>query len=695
MLIQLETQCSKPKPRSVFYSYSHKDEDLRDELDAHLTLLKRDGFISTWHDRKIRPGDEWDHVINENLETADIILFLVSHHFLASQYCRDIEVKRAMERCQKHEAILIPIILKSCVWTSEAFAKLQVLPKNCRPLAEWPDSGFAQVAEELRVMMVDLLYPQRPSEATGGHHGNWILKLRSRASVDSQTRTQQIVTRLREYTEDFTITLQATATTQVLDGEKEQVGLMLILTGTPGAFAILDKAQREGHLAAAIDEDILSLYVIYGATVQGSSTVGGSQNIAEVEGKDLLLRPGKKVNPPLLVGLHVPKGETGDLEFIFDHGDTETDTSNRRRDYSRLQDYFRTALAIKNDFQWVNLSAYETDRMLPKELSGTAMGRNLLAQDCMLKRLTASFMHPDSPIGREYWQAVYAESRRLFGTSRLPFRSFQKVWVSATKADIYADDASTWGKDTVLASLAPPCGYHGALVVDSVLGVQCEEDMLAVKNNPAPPGDSGPKNRQPSPSNADFTIECFRRIILPQLQTEVNEGEHFAELRQIYSAMILATWLKKSIAVTQHAQVRLLADSGKPDSVQLVMGDIRSLGASSDAEHNTAPHGSEEAVMPHSHPDAPAFAVPENVEFFNEYVRLFKNGVFRCARSEDGDTPQERLIRVYFSGAIDFRDLLAKTQCLQDPCISRGNRQLAELGRWPTSGSTVRARARP
>ena len=180
MLIQLESQSSKPKPRSVFYSYSHKDEEFRNELDTHLKLLKQDGFISTWHDRKIKPGDEWDHVINDNLNTADVILFLVSHNFLASQYCKDIEVKRAMERSKKQEAILIPIIIKPCVWTSQEFAKLQVLPKNCKPLAEWPDSGFAQVAEELRVMLVDMLYPQKPTEATGGQHGNWILKLRSR-----------------------------------------------------------------------------------------------------------------------------------------------------------------------------------------------------------------------------------------------------------------------------------------------------------------------------------------------------------------------------------------------------------------------------------------------------------------------------------------------------------------------------------
>ena len=82
MLIQLESNSAKPRPRKLFYSYSHKDESLRDELDAHLALLKREGFIADWHDRKIRAGDDWERAISDNLNSADIILFLVVRIFL-------------------------------------------------------------------------------------------------------------------------------------------------------------------------------------------------------------------------------------------------------------------------------------------------------------------------------------------------------------------------------------------------------------------------------------------------------------------------------------------------------------------------------------------------------------------------------------------------------------------------------------
>jgi hypothetical protein len=83
------------------FSYSHKDKDLRNELEIHLAALKRQEVISTWHDRRITAGDEFSGKISENLESADIILLLVSPYFIASDYCYEVEMKRALER---HEA---------------------------------------------------------------------------------------------------------------------------------------------------------------------------------------------------------------------------------------------------------------------------------------------------------------------------------------------------------------------------------------------------------------------------------------------------------------------------------------------------------------------------------------------------------------------------------------------------------------
>ena len=98
----------------LFFSYSHRDEVVRDELETHLVMLKRQDVIETWHDRRIVAGDEFDGQISEHLENADIILLLVSPYFLASNYCYDVEMKRAMERHEQGTARVIPVITDPC-----------------------------------------------------------------------------------------------------------------------------------------------------------------------------------------------------------------------------------------------------------------------------------------------------------------------------------------------------------------------------------------------------------------------------------------------------------------------------------------------------------------------------------------------------------------------------------------------------
>jgi hypothetical protein len=87
------------RPVSIFYSYSHVDGPIRDQLEKHLASLKRLGVIETWHDRQIGPGEEWKTEIDQHLKSADIILLLVSPDFIASNYCYEIEANEALGAC--------------------------------------------------------------------------------------------------------------------------------------------------------------------------------------------------------------------------------------------------------------------------------------------------------------------------------------------------------------------------------------------------------------------------------------------------------------------------------------------------------------------------------------------------------------------------------------------------------------------
>lgn len=136
----------------VFFSYSHKDEELRDELATHLVMMKRQGLIAAWHDRDIDAGDEWEAEILQHLNSARVILLLISNNFLASDFCYDKELLRAMERHESKEARVIPIIIKPCDWNGAPFGKLQALPKNAKPVTKWEDrdEAFVNVAQGIR-----------------------------------------------------------------------------------------------------------------------------------------------------------------------------------------------------------------------------------------------------------------------------------------------------------------------------------------------------------------------------------------------------------------------------------------------------------------------------------------------------------------------------------------------------------------
>lgn len=151
------------KPVRVFISYSHKDDELRDRLRAHLSQLERDGLVEAWDDRAIPAGDQWADEIDQRLEQADVILLLVSADFIRSDYCYRKEMMRALERhaAKDDRAIVIPVILRACDWQSAPFAKLQALPRDGRPLTGWKteDEYFAAVAKGLRQRILGLVEP--------------------------------------------------------------------------------------------------------------------------------------------------------------------------------------------------------------------------------------------------------------------------------------------------------------------------------------------------------------------------------------------------------------------------------------------------------------------------------------------------------------------------------------------------------
>jgi DNA-binding CsgD family transcriptional regulator len=167
-----EGNLSTPKsnthePIEIFFSYSREDKPLRDDLEIHLSSLKRQGVISSWHDRQIVPGSEWTEEIDRHMKTADIILLLISSDFVASKYCYEVELPNAIARHEAGEAFVMPILLRPVAgWENLPFAKLQVFPSGGRPITQWSNENeaFVDVVMGIR-MMVESLLKQRAQRA--------------------------------------------------------------------------------------------------------------------------------------------------------------------------------------------------------------------------------------------------------------------------------------------------------------------------------------------------------------------------------------------------------------------------------------------------------------------------------------------------------------------------------------------------
>ena len=142
----------------LFLSYSHQDDELRKELEKHLAALRREGAIDVWHDHRIGPGDEFAQEISNQLESADIVLLLVSSDFLHSDYCYDIEMKLVVERHAEGSARVIPAILRPCDWQQTPLGKPNATPPDGKAVTEHMslDRGFLQVARAVRTAVEDL-----------------------------------------------------------------------------------------------------------------------------------------------------------------------------------------------------------------------------------------------------------------------------------------------------------------------------------------------------------------------------------------------------------------------------------------------------------------------------------------------------------------------------------------------------------
>ncbi len=246
-----------------------------------------------------------------------------------------------------------------------------------------------------------------------------------------------------------------------------------------------------------------------------------------VQADELVLpKPGVMVGlsesfkPVVMRGIKIDPANPFRFNFLVDEGDTHLNEQGFKDEAQKVIKFFLTSLTIPDNDLWVNLSPYEKNRIIPQAFGQTEMGRDLLAQDYILKQITASLIYPENEIGKKFWEKVYKLAQEKYGSTNIPINTFNKVWIMPDHATVYQHQGT-------------------AFVISYHLKVMLEQDYLALDKN---------KIDQPDKKEvSSLSSQVVRSIVLPELEKEVNSGKNFASLRQVFYSLILATWYKTKV----------------------------------------------------------------------------------------------------------------------------------------------------
>ena len=362
--------------------------------------------------------------------------------------------------------------------------------------------------------------------------------------------------------------------------------------------------------------------------------------------------------PAVLRGIKVYAHEPMRLDFILDNGDIAGNGRARslQDETTRLVKYFMAALTVPENDLWVNLSPYEKDRIVPEAFGRTEMGRDLLAQDYLLKQITASVIYPEGETGKKFWAEVYKKAQEKYGTTDIPMDTFNKVWIVPAQAVVYErrPARSEGSQDPAISRPSGPRNDVAAAYINEArLKVMLETDYLATQ---AGEGEALEGARHAVP----VQTEILRTIVIPLLEKEVNEGANFAPLRQVYHSLILATWYKKKIkgalltkAFADQRKIAGLGYTPLPAGGHDATQGIVSPGTL------PTPQGLNPKATQVSTVADPTFVnSPEDI--WQLYVEAFKKGAYNYIKEEQDGHSGELIPRKYFSGGVNFGDNFAQ-----------------------------------
>ena len=354
-------------------------------------------------------------------------------------------------------------------------------------------------------------------------------------------------------------------------------------------------SRRRACLSHRILSVVISLTFIFSFITPPNAVFaqGTSASALNLPAPGSMVSMSNSFTPLYIKGITVHPEDPLKFSFIIDPGDANLDGEAFKAESQKLINYFLAALTVPEEEMWVNLSPYERDNIIPQRFGYTEMGRDLLAQDYILKQITASIMYPEGTTGSTFWNTVQQKVKEKFGGADVPVNMFNKIWIIPDKAEVYEINGS-------------------AYLVDSHLKVMLEEDYFSLKNKMEHSKALGEHDVQ---AIGAASSQAVREVLLPEIEKEVNEGKNFANLRQIYNAGVLATWYKLRLKDSLLGQVYV--DKNKVSGIDM-------------ADKS------------------------DKLKIYDQYVAAFKKGAYELIKRDYDPATQQVTSTKYFAGGATF-----------------------------------------
>ncbi len=510
----------RKRPISIFFSYASEDEALQQQLESHLSIFRQNEAVSIWHKRAVYPGEDWQGKVHEGIVEADVILLLASADYVKSDYLWQHEMLLALRRHERGEALVAPVLLRPLAGLEEApFGNLQPLPLNRKPATSWAtlDEAFSELTGELITLLERKYAVPGAVSPIFRQRYNWRLTLDGAWEEFSPIRRREIELGLWKLTGDPDL--------EVL--EVEEGSIQLSVLSSEATYEKVKAAYKGGILEEKLAMWVMALSEPIGASIRIETKIVGDSEESVEHASLAEVSAALPQYPALLTGFAFNSQNPFSHGFILGHPrPDELGQQQSQELQKRMGEYLNTFLVVRGEDMHVDLNPYKDFCGIPEPLRKTRLGWDLLRQDLGLKRFTTQLLHPGHETGGQFWKELLAKTAAGAG-----LESCFKVWITPGGASVYQKQEG----DAVQVDIT---GFN--------MKVSCDFDYQSAEKLR--------KNRAAGSSHAvvmgladEHALAIFKEAVLPRIQAEVDQGDTFGLLRQIYTVLICAKWYKDHI----------------------------------------------------------------------------------------------------------------------------------------------------